>query len=197
VAEIKIEGINVKKGIAMTGGITKHYMLTLATFHKDGTEKIDEINRSLEANNQKLYTTYVHAIKSTAATIGAMQLSEFAKELEAAGMRGDWKFIRRHNESFLAGLQALLNDIGVVLAVSEEANPKQPLDFELLKNELNKLEKALTDLDSNTIDEAVGNLQEFMREGEIGVSVEKILQSVLIGEYDEALLEIKKKSEAK
>jgi HPt (histidine-containing phosphotransfer) domain-containing protein len=191
VAEIKIEGINVKKGIAMTGGITKHYMLTLATFHKDGIEKIDEISKSFEANNQKLYTTYVHAIKSTTATIGAMQLSEFAKELEAAGKRGDWKFIKKHNESFLTGLKALLNDIGVVLAVSEEANPKQPLDFEFLRSELGKLKEALIALDFNAIGKSVDYLQKFTQADEFGASVEKILQSVLIGEYDEAALEIK------
>jgi hypothetical protein len=61
------------------------------------------------------------------------------------------------------------------------------VDFELLKSELNKLKEALSALDSVAIDKAVNNLQKFSQAGEVGVRVGNILQSVLIGEYDEAV----------
>ncbi|MCL2102370.1 MAG: ATP-binding protein, partial [Fibromonadales bacterium] len=84
-ADMKIEGIDVEKGIAMSGGIPEYYMRTLCVFYKDGMQKIEEIKRCLEANDYLLYTTYVHALKSATASIGASDLSKTAKELEIAG----------------------------------------------------------------------------------------------------------------
>jgi signal transduction histidine kinase/CheY-like chemotaxis protein len=187
---IKIEGIDVKKGIKMVGGMLELYMQTLAVFHKDGLQKIEEIKKSLETKNYSLYATYVHALKSASANIGAIGLSEAAKELEMASKQADSAFVILNNSKFLASLEILLNDIGQVLA-SNKKKQQGPVDLKLLKSELNKLEKALIALDSNAIDEAAGNLQKFAQADEVGTSVENILQSVLIGEYDEAVAMIK------
>jgi HPt (histidine-containing phosphotransfer) domain-containing protein len=189
-AELKIEGIDVKKGIKMVGGSLELYMQTLAIFHKDGLQKIEEIKKSLETKNYSLYATYTHALKSASANIGAIDLSETAKELEAAGKQADSAFIEQNNAKFLANLESLLSNIGQVLESSKKEQ-QGSVDLELLKNELSKLEKALIALDSSAIDEAVGNLQKFTQADGVGASVENILQSVLIGEYDEAVATIK------
>jgi signal transduction histidine kinase/CheY-like chemotaxis protein len=187
--ELKIEGIDVKKGIKMVGGMLEIYMQTLAIFHKDGLQKIEEINKSLEAKNYSLYATYTHALKSASANIGAIGLSEAAKELEAAGKQSNSAFIELNNNKFLVDLKTILNNISQVLA-SNKKEQQGPVDFDLLKSDLNKLEKALTALDSNAIDEAVGDLQKFTQTDEVGTKVENILQSILIGEYDEATSQI-------
>jgi CheY-like chemotaxis protein len=189
-ASLKIEGIDVNKGIKMVGGKQELYMQTLAIFHKDGIQKIEEIKESLKTETYSLYATYIHALKSASANIGAFDLSEAAKELEIAGKKADSAFVKLNNAKFLANLETLLSNIGKVLAGNKEKQ-QGSVDLELLKNELSKLEKALTDLDSNAIDEATGNLQKFAQTDGVGASVESILQNVLIGEYDEVVLEIK------
>jgi CheY-like chemotaxis protein len=189
-ADIKIEGVDVKKGIKMTGGTRELYMQTLAVFHKDGFNKIEEMKRSLEAKDYHLYATYAHAMKSASASIGAGGLSEAAKVLEVAGKQKDIAFIGVNNAKFLDNLDTLLSDIGKAL---EKNRDKQqgPVDLELLRSEMNRLEEALESLDFAAINKAADGLQGFINAEKVGADVEKILQSVLIGEYEEAAAMIK------
>jgi len=152
----------------------------LATFHKDGLNKIEEIKKCLEAKNYSLYTIYVHALKSASASIGAKDLSEMAKSLEMAGKQQDLAYIEQHNPAFLSALKEFLDNISETLKKDE---PKGPVDFEALKIELNKLKTAIDVFDSDAIDEATNALKAFTQVAE----VENILQKTLIGEYEEAV----------
>jgi len=185
--EMEIGGIDVKKGVSMTGGTLKGYMQTLAVFHKDGIQKMAEIKKSLETGNYSLYTTYVHALKSASASIGALALSETAKALEAAGRKGDSAFIKQQNAHFLMALEILINNINSVLLANRKNDQKDSVDFETLKNELNNLKAAICIFDSDAIDKAANSLQKFTYMANIGENVENILQKNLIGEYDEAV----------
>jgi CheY-like chemotaxis protein/HPt (histidine-containing phosphotransfer) domain-containing protein len=187
--KIKIEGIDVKKGVAMMGGNAKHYMQTIAMFHKDGIQKLEEIKKSLEAGNFKLYITYAHALKSAAANIGANDLSETARKLEIAGKQNDFAFIKLNNAQLMANLKAILNDISGILEESKEEQ-RSTVNLGLLRDELSNLKKAVDVLDSVAIDKAVEILQEFESVDEFGSGVESILRNILIGEYDEAALTI-------
>ncbi len=115
-SSIKIDGVDVKKGITMVGGSAEYYLQILAMFHRDGTRMIEEINKSLETEDYPLYTIHVHALKSACANIGADKISETAKALETAGHQNDLEFIKLHNTSFLTALQTLLNNINAVFA---------------------------------------------------------------------------------
>jgi signal transduction histidine kinase/CheY-like chemotaxis protein/HPt (histidine-containing phosphotransfer) domain-containing protein len=185
---MKIADIDIKKGIEMSGGTFKSYMQTLAVFHKDGFQKIGEIKNSLEAGNYPLYTTYVHALKSALANIGASELSASAKALEFAGKEKDITFIKLNNDPFIMNLKTLLGSLGNTISLND--GYESSVDFELLKSELNRLKEALELLDSADIDKMVNNLQEFSRADGVGPGVESILQSVLIGGYDEAISKI-------
>jgi len=141
----------------------------------------------LETGNYSLYTTYVHALKSASASIGASDLSKTAKVLEAAGRKGDSAFIKQQNAHFLIALEILLNNINTVLLANKKNDPKASVDFEILKNELDKLRAAIGIFDSDAIDEVVNSLQKFTQAADVGESIENILQKILIGEYDEAV----------
>jgi len=187
-ANFEIEGIDLKKGIAMAGGTLELYMHILAIFHKDGVKKIDEIKKCLETDNYPLYTTYVHALKSASASIGASDLSEAAEFLENAGRKEDLAFIKLHNAQFLMALEVLLNNINTVLM--ENKKEKDSVDFEVLKNELDKLKEAIDIFDSDAIDEATSSLQKYMQATDIGANVDNILQKILTGKYEEAVSKI-------
>jgi len=152
----------------------------LATFHKDGVNKIEEIKKCLETDNYHLYTIYVHALKSASASIGAKDLSEMAKALENAGRQADAVYIKEHNLEFINALEVVLDNISKVL---KKAEPKDPVDFEALKIALNKLKEAIGNFDPDAIDEATNALQAFRQVAE----VENILQKTLIGEYDDTV----------
>jgi len=185
--EIEIDGVDVKRGISIMGGTLKSYMQILTIFQKDGIQKIDEIKKSLEANNYPLYTTYVHALKSASASIGALDLSETAKSLEMAGKQGDFAYIKQHSPQFLTALETLLNNINTAILASKKNGQKKSVDFETLKRELDKLRAAVGIYDFDVINKATNSLQEFTQAADIGTSIENILQKILIGEYEETI----------
>ncbi|MDR2584120.1 MAG: response regulator [Fibromonadaceae bacterium] len=185
--KIKIDGVDVKKGIIMTGGTFESYVQTITAFHKDGLKKIEEIKQCLETDNYSLYTTYVHALKSASASLGALDLSEQAKALEIAGRQEDSSFIRLNNPDFLISLETILNNIGMALnSVKQETS----LDFDLLKSELCKLKEAFDAFDFGAINEITGNLQKFARAPKVGETLESVLQNTVIGEYEKAVAAI-------
>jgi len=152
---------------------------TLAVFHKDGIQKIKEIEKCLETDNYQLYTIYVHALKSAAASIGAKEISDTAKALELAGNSGDVEYIKLHTAHFLMDLKYLLNNIEQRLG---ERTDKKTLDTEILV-QLSAALKAMSPNSIDVINKAVNELQGIAQ-------VDSILQNVLIGNYDEALTEI-------
>ena len=184
---IKIAGVNVKKGISMLGGNVKNYLSTLGVFRKDGSEKIGEIRNALERGDLSLYATYVHALKSAAANVGAISLSEAARNLEAAAKAGDSAFVKSHNGRFLSYLETLLSNIGEALKSLNAEAPDKDIYDDALKSELSKLKAAIDDMDIAAINEAVKGLKPFAGGAEAGAAaVDEILQNILIGEYDEA-----------
>jgi len=183
----EIEGIDIKKSIAMLDGTLESYMQILATFYKDGVKKMEEIKKCLETDDYPLYTTYVHALKSASAIIGALDLSETAESLEMAGKQGDFIYINLRNPQFLMALEVLLNNINTVLFANKKKEQKGSLDFEILKSELNKLKEAIDTFDSDAIDEATNSLQAFTQAEDVGKSVENILQKTLVGKYEETI----------
>jgi len=110
-ADFEIDGVDVDKAIEMLDGNLELYMELLDAFHKDSTQKIDEIKNY----NNPLYTNNIHALKGTCGSIGAFALAEKAKALEAAGKRRDLTYIEQNNPEFLSTLEVLLKNVNKVL----------------------------------------------------------------------------------
>ena len=193
VRKIKIDGVDVEKGLAMSGGKGTHYIRTITMFYEDGFEKIKEIRNCMEIGDMQLYATHVHGLKSASASIGAAAVSEEARALEAACKENNQIYINEHNAKFLMNLEALLHNIGKLLDDIEAMKKKTGgghIDTEKLKIELAKLKTAMENFDSETIDSATNTLIEYEQAEHFGESIKTILQNVLIGEYDEALNQI-------
>ena len=185
--EIEISGVDIEKGIFLSGGRFDLYLNTLSIFYKDAFEKIDEIKSCLEAGDLDLYTVYVHALKSAAANIGAGDISEEAKNLELAGDNNNLNFINEKNSSFLSNLEELLKKINAVL-LSKKSYPKE--DFvlmEILRSDLANLKSALIAFDAGIINEVVESLENYEAPEDIRAALNLISDSILSGDYDEAV----------
>jgi signal transduction histidine kinase/CheY-like chemotaxis protein/HPt (histidine-containing phosphotransfer) domain-containing protein len=193
VRKIRIDGVDVEKGLTISGGKGTHYIRTITMFYEDGFEKIKEIRNCMEIGDMQLYATHVHGLKSAAASIGAEAVSEEAKALEAAWKENNEVYINEHNAKFLMSLEALLHNIGKLLDGIEAMRKKTGgghIDTEKLKSELAKLKTAMENFDSETIDSATNTLIEYEQAEHFGESIKNILQNVLIGEYEDALNQI-------
>jgi len=185
--KIEIEGVNVEKGIFFSGGTEKVYLETLAIFYKDGIEKIESINGSLNNNDLNLYTIHVHALKSASANIGAGELSKAAAILEQAGEKQDKEYIESHTPALLASLETLLDNIMNVLKLMQEDSENDSYDMEKFRSELVILKEALESFDAGTINKSVEILNNIVHSGSIKRSIVEISERILIGEYEEAL----------
>lgn len=73
----------------------------LRMFRDQSKEKREEIISLYESADWTEYAVKVHALKSTSLTIGAEELSTYAKKLEQAGKRGDAVYIRENHPALL------------------------------------------------------------------------------------------------
>ena len=184
-AEIRIRGVDTKKGIAATGGTLENYLQTLAVFRDDALAKMGEINIALENDDLHTYAIYAHALKSAAANIGALALSESARELEAAGKRGDRAFVFDQNPHMTADLSALVEDITAALGAEKDAAAAAmaEVDSEEIRAVLAELKSALEVLNAGAVDAAVEKLKKLAH----GDEVDRIIQCVFVGDYDGAV----------
>jgi PAS domain S-box-containing protein len=185
---IKIDGIDVKQGVFLSGGTIESFLETLAIYYKDGLEKIVELSACLESGNVKLYTVHVHALKSASANVGAVELSETANALEEAGDREDLDYLKTHNPVFISALKVILDRISAVLAMYRESVGVggTSRDREQLIRELVILKNAIDNLDAGAMNESVEALQDITQKDDIAGIIESISGKILVAEYDEA-----------
>jgi len=189
---VTINGLNVEKGIKLSGGKTAHYYETLVSFHADASERLALIRNYYIARELDLYITVVHAIKSATANIGADKLSLLAAGLENAGLCEDWDHIVNNNDSFLEALEDLLRNIKAVLMSrdkdSENNKDGEDLNYsEDINNELIALKKALEDIDIVATNKAVDSLIGLARSEDEKNSIRDISHHILMFEYDKAI----------
>jgi len=183
----KIEGIDVKSGIYMTGGSAKNYLKTLGIFRDDSIKKTAILRTCLESGDMPLYATHVHALKSAAASIGAARVSNLARSLEAAAKNGDREFVSKNTERFIEELNLLLESIRLAVAtVLKDKKQTGKIDADTVKKRAGELKDALGSLDMEKVDSSVAELRSETNETEFENLVEEISNNILICEYDKA-----------
>ena len=110
-ASLAALGVNIQLGLDYCGEEEDFYKEMLQMFCSQHTEKKAEIISLYEAGNWTDYAVKVHALKSTALTIGAEQLSAEAKALEQAGKNGDIEYIRQNQPLMLCRYDTLCGSI--------------------------------------------------------------------------------------
>lgn len=82
-----------EKGLELIGGDFDAYSAILNVYYEEGMKKLEEVPLQYRADDLSLYTTNVHALKSSSASVGAIGISPLFKELEFAGKEGNRKLI--------------------------------------------------------------------------------------------------------
>jgi len=189
IAMIMIDGVDVDKGISLTGGTVEYYLETLATFYNDGHERLGSISEYLKKRNISMYITNVHALKSASANIGANSVSEMAANLELAAINEDMDFVEANNGPFLKAFEELLGRINDELSNQSNKSDKdvKKIDPEDLKNLLLQLKTALDIFDIDTTNQSIDILLRAALPDEIVPVIRDISKHILIVEYDEAI----------
>ncbi len=125
---------------------SKDFLLQMLTTFTDG-KKADKIQEKFDAQDWKGYQILVHALKSTAMSIGAATLSEAAKELEFAAKNKDAEKILANHADLMATYKKVRAEIAKYLSGAEE----EPVNAdEFTRSEKEKFAKMCPDLDLET-----------------------------------------------
>ncbi|MDR3248800.1 MAG: response regulator, partial [Treponema sp.] len=194
-----IPGVDVAKGIAMTGGTVAGYKTILSIFRKDAEERLPLLRRlagqdSIATQDRGVFVTQVHALKSVSASIGATGISAEAAGLEAAGKTGDMATIWKSLPGFIERLAELVDAINTVdaeylsnreaLAIGEQdsqtaVDQTMPL--------FNELAEALKNMKTSDIDRLLEKLKSLAVDSKIRAALDSISDHVLMFEFDKAL----------
>ncbi|MCR5627351.1 MAG: response regulator [Lachnospiraceae bacterium] len=135
---VDIEGLDAALGMANSGG-AELYLTAVRSFKDNYPENYEAIESFYKKDMIKDYTIKVHALKSSARIIGAVDLSMLAERLEKAGDENDRVTIEAETDKLLSMYKAL----------AEKLNTEKEADNE---------DKPL--MDENTLNEAILGIKE-------------------------------------
>jgi len=192
-----IGGLDIAKGITLSGGRIEHYYETLASFHSDALERLELLRDYLISKDFDRYITIIHALKSASANVGANEVSLLAAGLENAGLSKDWLYLENNNEILVTALEKLLESIQAALKSHDENYAKNVTESDSGSNvdihrKLDSLKSALSEMDIVSTNEAVDSLLKLARSEEEKKIIREISHHVLLFEYDKACILIDK-----
>ncbi|MDO4203113.1 MAG: ATP-binding protein [Selenomonadaceae bacterium] len=152
----KIEGIDNAIGIKNCG-TAKNFLGLLEDFVKMAELKCEEIEGYLQSGDIPRYTIEVHAMKSVARLIGAMDLGEKFFEMEMAGKNFQTDLIQEKTPPLLAEFYSYKERIAATLKKDDEI-PKENLDNETIRELLITLRNAVSALDMDAMDDAMAQI---------------------------------------
>jgi len=169
--ELVIEGLDVKEGIQNSG--TKELFLSLlGDFYKLIDQKATKVEKCLADGMIRDYTIEVHALKSTARMIGAMELSEKFYRLEQLGNAEDEKTLAIETPPVLSLYRSYKPILEPFAKLREQE--KQEVTTEEILTELENLKNAMDCFDLDAADAAMHKLEGFSFPEEYQSKVESL-----------------------
>lgn len=158
----KMEGIDVAVGMQYSGDDENLYREVLSDYMDTIEEKANIIEKAVEAGELETYTIEVHSLKSISKSIGAMELSELAKDLELNGKNSEWGPIIARTPTLLDMYRNLYD---VILPyhtkAGQEPGEKGAIDDETLKGILEQLLESVITYDSIRGEEIIEELSKY------------------------------------
>ena len=124
--EVILRGVDTSRGLLNCGNSLENYIDLLKVVYEDGLNKVERLRGLAEAKDYANYGIEAHALKSVAASIGATELSEQAKEHEFANYDQRFEFIDARYKDLLSQYQSLLDDIGLELQARGLLSESEP-----------------------------------------------------------------------
>jgi HPt (histidine-containing phosphotransfer) domain-containing protein len=186
----EIEGVDVRAGLANTGGSLPVYRQILSVYAADALERLPRIRAAVEAGEFASYTTMVHALKGISRSIGAADIGEMAARLEEAGRAGDRFTVTEKTGEFLSALETLTDRIAA--ALDESAAPETEGTASLSATQIDELRGALLEMDTEKVNRLLSECASLPLEKALKELINEIEQDVLLFEYENAIAKLEK-----
>lgn len=143
--------INAELGIKNSGTVDS-YLSLLKIFLESIDENIELISGFYSDNDLQNYTIKVHALKSSARIIGAVEFGEAAQKLENAGKASDSEYIRSHNDAFMERYESFKELLSGLFTVIDQDPEKPEADDDLMSAVMEEIGSAAEDMDCERLD---------------------------------------------
>ncbi len=160
----KLEEIDTSIGIKNCGTVDS-YISILKVYYESIDISRNNIETAYADGNFKDYTSYVHSLKSTSRTVGAMRLSKLSAMLEEAGNNNDIETIRNYQPELLnlySIIKYSLDSIPEIAGEKEDddTNKKEISDAQLL-DAYNTILEVSKILDYDTLQFVLDSIKEY------------------------------------
>jgi signal transduction histidine kinase/CheY-like chemotaxis protein/HPt (histidine-containing phosphotransfer) domain-containing protein len=182
---MEIEGLDASRGLSMTGGTVEGYINVLETYCHDVEKRLEVFSSVPDEKSVALFTTYVHAIKSASASIGAAEISRSAAELEEAGIRGDIAAISEKLDGFREALSLMVERVRAALA-SKEPDDFAGAEAAVDRPALLRLKEALEREDIGAADSVLDDLKSKPFGKEVSELLSEISDCLLLSDFSAA-----------
>ena len=183
---IHLEGIDAEQAMQKLHLDSETYEGILKTYFHDLIQVKKRIAEEWESGEIKRFIIDVHSVKSSSAGVGAMDLSEQAKQLEDAGKEDNVAYIKEHLQAFLKNCEQILGRLEEYFKTEEP--PKDGLEQSTLDSQwLSEIALACENMDSSAATELLEQLKGKNFSAEDNELVKKIAEYVDQYDYDKVV----------
>jgi hypothetical protein len=159
-ANKKIDGLDIAKGIERYHGDENAYLNILSTYAKGVRSMLGAIE-TVTDDGVTDYKIKVHGIKGASYDIFADQIGKEAEILEFAANEGNLGLIRARNPAFLEAAGKFIDSIEDVLSLFVEDESQKPKKDKPDRELLSKLLEACKDHDMGKTDRIMMEIEEY------------------------------------
>ena len=193
IKSIQLDGVDVAAGFANAGGSKEAYLRLLDTAYRSGIVKLTQMREYAEQGDLEYYTIEVHALKSVANTLGAMELGAMAKTHEMEAKAKNYLFVQENASELLYRYQFLLEEIHRVLLENKSKDEQRVLDL-TQEEQTQLLYQAMECVDNFDDQKAAEHLQlllDSLKKLDNKNMIEGALNAVRIFDYDGAMEQLR------
>ncbi len=168
-AELFMSGVDVRMALDEREGSIKDYLKVLELYYLEGESKKRLIKDAYESKDYKNYEVFVHGLKSTSLSIGAVALSDLAKEHEFAAKNGEIQFINDNffklcteYDKILVEIKGVLVKKGIISNDKSDENNENKIEGMTHNKLIRKIHKILELSENFRSKEAYNELQELL-----------------------------------
>ena len=156
-----ISFIDIKAGLKNSGS-DDAFQTVLKIFHDSIPAKYGELSDCYEREDWKNYTVKIHALKSSARLVGALELGDKAEKLEAAGKEEDIQYIRDNHEKVMEDYLGFEEKLAPYFAEEKEAGDeavnKPPADEAMMKDVYEGMREAAEAMDCDMLEDIINEI---------------------------------------
>jgi len=110
-----VSGIDIKKGVEVTGGSLEGYLMVLSIFCRDTIRRLVVLKTEPTLDKLPSYAEELQSISKAAAAVGVQGLPEEALRLKTAVEKGNLPLIQEKMEGFVRHMEELIRNIQKIL----------------------------------------------------------------------------------